>query len=79
MWCLGTQFRGELDVAGLMVGLILEGLFQPKLFYGSVITAVFQNQAVLTKGSSAGGGAVTRTGLSSLLRRMEILPLLYAN
>ena len=38
MWCLGTWFSGGLGSARLTVGLDdLKGLFQPKLFYDSMI------------------------------------------
>lgn len=37
MWCLWTWFTGGLDSAGLTDGLDdIEGLLQPKQFYGSI-------------------------------------------
>jgi len=37
MWRLGTWFSGGLGSVRLTVGLDLKGLFQPKLFYDSLI------------------------------------------
>jgi len=39
MWHLGTWFSGGLDSVKLMVGLRdLTGLFQPKLFFDSILS-----------------------------------------
>jgi len=38
MWCLGREFIGGLGGVRLMVVLDnFKGLFQPKIFYGSMI------------------------------------------
>ena len=45
MWCLGTWFSGGLGSVTFKVGLDdLKGLFQPKLFYESMINVPEVNQ-----------------------------------